>query len=524
MVHFLIWGASSSNEPIDHHLVIRINGIQVGEDSWDGQGWRKLAFEVPRGVFIEGENKVSISLPGHSNLSVDIIYIDGLAISYARELIALNHSLMFLGTGKAQEISGFSGGFSIYDITVPQNANLISTFMENSGVFNFLRGKRYLLLGNQAVHRIEEIQRVYATPDLRADGLQAEYLIIAPNAFLESLQPLINLRSSQLEGALAIPVEAIYDQFGYGNEHPEAIRAYLNYTVEHWKVPPAYLLLVGDYSYDPLGYQDTPGEFRVPSFFVSTIYGGETASDLGFAEVYPGAWTPERKQTMPNLAVGRLPARTIQEIDRYIVKLINYERSKAEFSGEILAIADQTEAGFHEDAKNFLVLFKGVETVKTVGPIPEKPGDLSPLHQQLSKGGWIVAYFGHGSLGMWGRDGLISRETIPQLNFQSPWAFSLQLTCLTGLFTHPTATSLTEALLWEPHGGVLSAFAPTSLTLPADQNILVEAIAEEIQFQNTTQVGKIVQNARRKINQIPGLGDVYQTYLLFGDPALNLDH
>ena len=99
----------------------------------------------------------------------------------------------------------------------------------------------------------------------------------------------------------------------------------------------------------------------------------------------------------------------------------------------------------------------------------------------------------------------------------------INMTCLTGLFTHPKVQSLTETLLWKPDGGAVAVLAPTSLTLSTDQGFLSQALADALLKDRSARLGDVFLQAQRSIpNTDAGSQDVLQTFLLFGDPALRL--
>ncbi len=135
----------------------------------------------------------------------------------------------------------------------------------------------------------------------------------------------------------------------------------------------------------------------------------------------------------------------------------------------------------------------------------------------------LVAYFGHGSVTQWGRDDLFTVDDVTGLGNGDRMPIVVNMTCLTGLFTHPQVDSLAETLLWEAGGGAVAVLAPTSLTLPADQGFLSDALAEAVQGGEAVTLGEISQEARRQIHaEQQGGMDVLMTFLLFGDPALQL--
>jgi hypothetical protein len=125
----------------------------------------------------------------------------------------------------------------------------------------------------------------------------------------------------------------------------------------------------------------------------------------------------------------------------------------------------------------------------------------------------------------WGKDRLFSTEDVQELSNAERLPVVINMTCLTGLFTHPTIESLAEALLWQSGGGAVAVLAPTSLTLPTDQGFLSQALVNAVVAEPGSPLGDILQEARKKVPGVsPGTRDVMQTFLLFGDPALQLKY
>jgi hypothetical protein len=124
---------------------------------------------------------------------------------------------------------------------------------------------------------------------------------------------------------------------------------------------------------------------------------------------------------------------------------------------------------------------------------------------------------------MWGKDRLFSTDDVGKLTTQKRLPIVVNMTCLTGLFTHPKVESLAESLLWQKGGGAVAVLAPTSLTLPTDQSFLTKPLVDEMLTDPEPALGQILQRARQ---QVPinnsGTRDVLETFLLFGDPALHL--
>ncbi|MCK4727036.1 MAG: hypothetical protein KAT29_14590, partial [Anaerolineales bacterium] len=111
------------------------------------------------------------------------------------------------------------------------------------------------------------------------------------------------------------------------------------------------------------------------------------------------------------------------------------------------------------------------------------------------------------------------------MNLEPPQNYPIvvNMTCLTGLYTHPSVESLAEALLWQEGGGAVAVLAPSSLTLPADQGKLSAALINEWLSNPEARLGEIHLLAREEVpvDRVSSL-DVMRTFMLFGDPALRL--
>src|SRR5690606_34519680 len=113
---------------------------------------------------------------------------------------------------------------------------------------------------------------------------------------------------------LLVSTEQLYDQFYYGIHHPLAIRNFSKYLLDKGAVKPKYLLLLGK----------GQSHFHVRSLgglakdFVPAI--GNPPSDNMFTSGLDGTlWEPA-------IATGRIPAKSLDDIDIYLRKLKMYEQ------------------------------------------------------------------------------------------------------------------------------------------------------------------------------------------------------
>jgi len=513
-----IWASSESGEYPDHHLRIAINGTGVHEERWDGKGFRTVEAVFSTTALRDGVNRITLESPGDTGAAVDILYLDWLELSFSRAPVARQSRLEITCATSPIQPMGFDSPLQVYDITQPQRAQRVGENIEPLHLVDCPRGRRYLILGENEVLSPRKLLESQQLPDLRAVNAGADYLAIGPADLLKPLQPLLELRAAQGLKTLSVPIEAVYDQFNYGMPEPQALRALLAYASMHWKPAPRYLLLVGDASYDPKGYLAAPEANRLTVELIDTQYGGETVSDIGAVQ------SEQQVEQMP--AIGLLPARHAEQVRGYVQKVLKYEAATPQRKQKIslLAVADGQDISFRLDAKSFLDEFPSNQYEYELFTPDAGAGDAAAqLRQRLAEGHHLVAYFGHGSLQMWGKDRLLSVEDLARLPATASLPIVLQFTCLSGYYIHPNVESLAERMLWQPNGGIVAVLAPSSLTLPYDQSFLSLSLARLLVAEPELTIGEIHLKARQQVPlDSQGAADVMRTFMLFGDPALRV--
>lgn len=516
-----LWGNTQSPANPDNHVHLTLNGESIADQTWDGQTAHTFTAPIPENILTTGENSLEITAPGDTEAPVDILYLDWVELTYQRDSRAGDGALVFEGDDTPLRLAGFSTPPVIFDVTTPgASQRLTPAEPDQSPTFAGEPGHRYLAVGPEGTLSPTQISPLALSPDLTSPTQGADYLAIGPAALLSPLEPLIAHRQDQGLSTLVIPIEAIYDQFGHGYPRPLVIRSFLQYAVENWQTPPRYVLLFGDATYDPKSYQHAEGHF-LPTLPVETLHGGLTGSDVPLAQLDDADDDP-----WPDLALGRVPARSPEQVQIFVEKTLAYENAPpAESWGKrVLAIADGQESSFKSEAQTFLDNFPPPYQTTLLAP---KAGATEPAGQiqaAIEEGVFLTGYFGHGSLKMWGKDRLFTIENAAELNNAERLPIILNFTCLTGLFTHPTVESLAETLLWNPQGGAVAVLAPSSLTLPTSQSYLSEALAQGLLSDQHHRLGDVVLESWR---QVPvddqNSRDVMNTFMLFGDPALVIE-
>ena len=119
------------------------------------------------------------------------------------------------------------------------------------------------------------------------------------------MQRLAQFRRDQGLRVQVVDVQDIYDEFSGGLLDPHAIRDFIRYAYVNWPgPPPAYVLLVGDGTYDFLNNEGYNVKTFIPPFLANVDpVMGETAADNRYVTVVGD-------DAMPDLHLGRLPVNT----------------------------------------------------------------------------------------------------------------------------------------------------------------------------------------------------------------------
>ena len=157
-----------------------------------------------------------------------------------------------------------------------------------------------------------------------------ELLIISHAAFMDALAPLVARRMQEGWTVQIADVQDVYDEQGFGDKSPAAIRAFIQRARASWRVPPRFVLFVGDATFDPRNFMGK-GDFDfVPTRLIDTA-AMETASDDWFVD--------DDLDGVPEIAIGRLPVRTGAQASAIVGKLLGYA-GKADLSRGGLFVTD----------------------------------------------------------------------------------------------------------------------------------------------------------------------------------------
>jgi hypothetical protein len=217
-----------------------------------------------------------------------------------------------------------------------------------------------------------EVTVTYDAPDTTPFPANTEYqlVIIAPAKFSSALQPLVTHKISKGISTLLKTTEDIYTEFTTGYDKPEQIKYFIKYALENYNT--SYILIVGGLKskwfdvprdnanegtkdwYVPVRYTnlvtqegDDPG--FISDLYYSDVYKADSTFcswDSNGDHIY--AKNNDVIDLYPDVALSRLPCRSVKEVKGVVDKIVHYETTPVGdwFNNMVLISGD----GFQDQA------------------------------------------------------------------------------------------------------------------------------------------------------------------------------
>lgn len=510
-LRFHFWGVSQSGEADpDHDLDLLLNEQPLDTIRWDGETYYTATVDIPAGRLRAGNNAIHLDNSAAGAALIDIVQLNWIELTYNAPPLAVNDRLTFGDAEGVVHLNGFSKTPLLFDVADPAAPRrLTGVDCDAAQACARVSPKMDVVAIGSAGFRRPASVTPLRQSDWRRPEHQADLLIITTDQLAPALEPLATAREEEGITAVTTPVAEIYDEFGYGAASPESIRAFVAHALTEWTDPaPRYLLLVGDATSDYRNYLENAPQNVVPAPMVPVQYSGETVSDSRLADV--------DGDVIPELAVGRWPVDSVAAVESLVARTLAYEAGAA--APQALFAADGTEPQFAALAERLsqAAQISPENAAILTGPTAQE------VAAQWNEGAWLTTYVGHGSVRRWGKEDVFTLDAVSELQPAGP-SIVLQLTCLSGLFAHPTEISLTEQLLRHEAGPPLQ-IAATSLTLSGDQEVFAAALLEQLQDPEVTRMGDAFQAAKESLDVVhsAGLREVSDTFALFGDPSATI--
>ncbi len=538
---------------LEHRFEFFINGFNIGTKTGHGvyNGYEPVEFIYPvRGMVEDGDNAVQIDYetgPDYASA-----FVDWIEIEYDRIFRAKDGQLIFrapLRDGPAvYAVTGLQKNVQIFDITDLTAVQKIENVSYDNGTVSFAAQaqakypRHYIAVNHGAYKAVTGIVRENPS-DLRRPR-DVDYIIITHDHFKRPAEELASLRENwdikdRLETEV-VCMSDVFDEFGGGVRDPAAIKSFLTFAQTYWGGP-AYVLLLGDghYDYKNILKFDTPN--FIPPYESNDRYERKTrVTDDWFT--YTKGYTAGMQ-----MAIGRLPARTIEEAQYMVDKIVAYETNPVygEWRKTITLVADdelaqtgREDEDDHTDQaeilaenytppffnlkKIYLVDYPAVRTASVAGR--RKPLASDAIIEQINRGTLILNYIGHANDELWSHEQVLYGPTdFERIRNGRRTAFWIVASCEFAHWDQPDGESLAEQIFCAAGRGAVAMFASSRVAFGIDNASLNYYLYRHLfagldSTGKTARLGDAVLLAKKSyFNRVNN-----EKYILLGDPAMRL--
>jgi hypothetical protein len=348
---------------------------------------------------------------------------------------------------------------------------------------------------------------------LSSSANAADYLIITPDSLVDGATTLASYRQQKGLRAAVVRLDQINNEFSYGLSTPYAIRQFLATAVSQWSVKPRYAVLIGNGTYD---YRDLLQQHDnlMPPLLVSTGY-GLFCSDSAYGDV--------NGDGQPEIAIGRLPVKTGDQLLGLINKIKAYEALPAAAKAQSLLVADtpDTAGNFGDAIQQVGTTLAGSYSNNVIQCASQS--DLGALRQaiqsSLNTGVDLVNYIGHGAVDRFGTAGYLTSADVPNLQNGTRLPVVVAVTCVAGQYSVPGSSCLAENLLLQGQGGAVAVVAPTGLSVNQDASRLNLRLMRLLRANAQAGIGDLFRQALADHVAQDNPATQPAIYNLMGDPA-----
>lgn len=421
--------------------------------------------------------------------------------------------------------------------------------------------KAILLLGVVAVHA--------QTPQIvsiQSSSVKCDYLVICPEELLASALRLATYHNEsphdEIENAMVVSLSTIDREFPVADTCPRAFGIWyaLKYAVENWSIIPSYVVLFGDDSVKINGFDTTsrPPESAglMPTFFYEAkeLYSRIDSTVIDTILDYSDYLYQTVADTIPPLieyqnrfrevfstsmkypfAMGRIPARSVQECNTYIDKLIRYEQSGpagAWYNRIVLAADDAMRDTFIDYTAKALPhlssaeqlsdrCFNGCFLDKTYlssfirSPSGKHEQGRNHFFTSINKGARFAIYFGHGHPDSLADEGFLRTADTTLFTNDSALAIFFSFSCSNGEFLRKPVQQMCKAYLFTAHGGSIAYVAAPVETYGSSNTLLARSVFSRFDTTVSLTLGKALSQGAAAAS-----GGAPRYYQVLGDPAL----
>lgn len=521
---------TATNYESNLELLVNDQVVPGGNVSFPGGEAQILSFNVPGIYFAPGKNKITLRPTGAHLIAgeYDMVYIDYIDVYYNQDWYVTTDQLLVQNTqtGSDLYIDGFTtppnyiydiSQFGLVDRWINPAIHLSTTYSVgfNSGS-NSSKGRRIWVSSEARLETVASMELVFGS-SLSNTANEADVIYLGSWDLLEGVEALAAHREAQGFKTKLVELQSVYNEFGQGIVKAEAVRDFLIYASENWARAPKYIVILGDGTYDPKGYQNAVPQNHFP---VKLMKGA--AFNYGSDHWY----VTKPDSEAPFAVIGRIPASTTAELRAYVQKVLDYEAGSAkQVSAHFTLLADKAHyAGENFDAfssnlKANIETWAATNSTELLSRTQLGDAQFKTQLSQSFDSASVIHYMGHGAENMWADNTIFNTNDIDALsNTKLPVVVAMN--CLNANFYDPSVPSFAEKLVMKPAGGAIVFWGSTSMTPPSVQAVYQNAFYEQL-LKTRSSIGDSVKLSKQQANTQAPHTEALLSWTIIGDPMVS---
>lgn len=481
-------------------------------------------------------------------------WIDFVSITAARELKVLDDEQLIFrypdGLGQSgatafqvEDATSYHVVWDISNFNVPYRitGSLNNGTLEFNGNNNILH--EYVCFTQEQI-LTPEFKGLVPNQNLKGQPFAEGFIVTHPN-FVNQAEQLAQFH--EMHSGITVNVATttqIYNEFSGGSKDITAIKDYLRHFYENApdaESRPKYLCLFGDASFDYRGLK-YPGADFVPTF--------QSQKSLGLitsycSDDYFGLLEADESNELINtvdLAIGRLPAKTVAEAQVMVDKIMAYKSPDnfGDWQYNALFVADDEDNNVHMTQSNNLATsmesencalhiekcyIDAFEQITNDDGLPRYPEARAFIENKLNDGVLLCNYTGHSGFNAWAYELIMVDSSFAQLENSNRLPLFFMANCEFSKFDNPLHNSGSEILMSSTEGGAIACISNSRPAYSSSNyqfnNNFNNNLFQRFDGKYMT-LGELVQSAKNASTS--NLGMTHRSMNLLGDPMLQLNH
>ncbi len=535
--------------PNDHCVELSLNGANYSELVFDGLSNYATSYQLDHSFAASGALAINLKTPGETGYTHDVVHIEDVAITYPRRLTAINDKLEFQLANSTQihnelinqfgfekqaivdapdrlnrnlpaiKIDGFSSDKIIaYNLDSGNNQRIANLKTQSTALGYSVSipaialTDRYWLSTEAALNK----PQLTAWHDAKKiKQLAVDYIIISHPDFIETAQQLKELHINNGLSVEIVDINDIYQQFSESIIDPEAIRDFIKHINKNKAL--AFVLLVGADNYDYKGYLSETHFSHIPSIY-------HAIDDIVRYAPADSLYTDLNDDNIPDIAIGRLPVRTVEELQLLIEKEINFaNQTVTSLTSQFIADRQDEKHSYAQISNELHALVPHWNIITANRDDFTSDADTKQrILENFSQNPRLTTYLGHSGPRNWfSFPSAFTFNDIIDIDNSLSASVVMQWGCWNSYYVEPEANTMAHRFLFNNDKGAVAVFGASALTSVRSEKALATVILPQLAKPNLT-IGQAMLNAKKELAKQGDYRDVIIGWNLLGDPALKL--